>query len=107
MTSYFLSSDADEDLQDIYAYDEEVWGAAQAAKYLRELYGIFGMVAANPGIGRSRHQLWEALRSFGHGSHVVFYMPWQAETAIIRVLHGARDIEAIISDNNPVSGLER
>ena len=33
MKSYLLSRDAEEDLQDIYAYTEEVWGTAQAETY--------------------------------------------------------------------------
>jgi toxin ParE1/3/4 len=107
VTGYFLSRDADEDLQDIYAYGEEVWGAAQAAKYLHELYGVFELVSEYPEIGRSRRDLTEALRSFVHGSHVVFYMSWQGEIAVVRVLHGSRDFDAVFDDYNPASKLER
>ena len=107
MTIFFLSREADEDLQDIYAYGEETWGETQAARYLRELYSVFDLVADNPMIGRARSRLSEGLRSFVHGSHVVFYMPWQGEVAIVRVLHGTQDVEAVFEDYDPDDRLSR
>jgi toxin ParE1/3/4 len=105
VSGYFLSLDADEDLQDIYAYSDEVWGARRAALYLTGLYEVFDQIGRNPAMGRLRRELGDDLRSFPHGSHVVFYMPWQGEVAIVRVLHGSMDFEALFDAYNPAAGI--
>lgn len=105
-TGYFLSLDADEDLQDIYTYSNDVWGARQARRYLDGLFEVFAHLGRQPGMGRSRRELGEALRSFPHGSHVVFFMQWQGEVAIVRVLHGSMDFESVFADYNPLPGIE-
>lgn len=107
MTGWFLSREADEDLQDIFSYGEEAWGEAQASKYLHELYGVFNLIADNPKLGRARPQLSEGLRSFVHGSHVVFYMLWLGELAIVRVLHSSRDVDAVFEEYEPGEKLVR
>ena len=106
MPSYFLSVDADEDLQGIYAYSEEHWGEEQARKYVFGLYDVFDLIARTPGVGRWRPELGDGIRSFPHVSHVVFFMEWQEEIAIVRVLHKAREIEALFDSYDPVPKLK-
>jgi toxin ParE1/3/4 len=50
-------------------------------------------------MGRSRPELSPGLRSFSVGKYVIFYMPHPKSVEIVRVLRGARDIEAIFHDN--------
>ena len=101
MSKFFLSLDADEDLQDIYIYTEEKWGAKQAEKYTLDLYEAFELIGDNPKMGRLRQELGQDIRSLPHSSHVVFFMQWQDETAIVRVLHSSRDFEELFETYNP------
>jgi plasmid stabilization system protein ParE len=36
------------------------------------MYEVFEHVAVSPGTGRARRELGEGIRSFPHGSHIVF-----------------------------------
>ena len=51
------------------------------------------LLAASPEIGRQREELAHNLRSFPVGNYVIFYRPRSDGIELIRVLHGARDIE--------------
>ncbi len=107
MSNFFLSLDADEDLQDIYIYTEEKWGAKQAEQYLLDLYEAFELIANNPKMGRLRQELGQGIRSLPHLSHVVLFMQWKNEMAIVRVLHSSRDFEKLIEAYNPEKNLGR
>lgn len=67
-------------------------------------------VAAMPGIGaprRYRHPKLEGLRMIavqGFDRHLVFYRPTGNGIEVVRVLHAARDIEAVLMGE---SGLDR
>ena len=98
MAGYFLSRDADEDLQNIFNYTQGSWGEAQATTYMHELFARFDLIARTPAIGRVRPELGEDIRSFPYGQHVVFFTVWQGEIAILRVLHGSRDVDAIFEN---------
>jgi toxin ParE1/3/4 len=104
MSGYVLSSDADEDLQAIYVFSMQEWGNRQAALYLNELYDTFERIARLPAIGRQRGELAEDIRSVPHGPHVIFYRPWEGEVAIVRILHGSRDIVSVFSVPDPPLG---
>jgi toxin ParE1/3/4 len=58
----------------------------------------FHALARQPGMGRARPELDKSLRSFAVGRYVIFYLPLPKGVEIVRVLHGARDIEAFFSD---------
>jgi len=106
VSGYFLSLDADHDLQDIYTYTDEKWGTAQATLYLNGLFEVFDQIGRNPAMGRLRRDLGDDIRGFPHAAHVVFYMPWQGEMAIVRVLHGSMDFESLFGTYNPAPGIE-
>ena len=52
-------------------------------------------LAEQPGIGRRRDELAPGLRSLPVGSYVVFYRGRGDGIEVIRVLHGARDINTV------------
>ncbi|MEK6406474.1 MAG: type II toxin-antitoxin system RelE/ParE family toxin [Acidobacteriota bacterium] len=54
-------------------------------------------LARFPKMGRARNELGASLRSFPVGNYVIFYREISKGIEIIRVVHGARDIEGIIS----------
>jgi toxin ParE1/3/4 len=103
VNGYVLSAEATEDLQDIFTYGEDIWGEVIASAYIHKLFEVFGHISDHPHAGRLRRELGSGLRSFPHRSHVIFFMDWQGEIAIVRVLHGSRDHDAIFEDYDPVS----
>jgi toxin ParE1/3/4 len=50
-----------------------------------------------PHSGPAREQLAKGLRAGFSGNYVVYYRPTESELAIVRVLHGARDVAAVAS----------
>jgi toxin ParE1/3/4 len=93
MPAYRKTRRADEDLKEIYRYTRRMWGRAQAMRYIRGLEQRFKALAINPLSGITREELQpEGLRSFVHGSHVVFYQQQPYGVLIVRVLHGRQDV---------------
>ena len=54
------------------------------------LYGKFRLLAANPLLGETRHDLGRNLRSFVAKNYVVVYRVRDAKIKIVRVLHAAQ-----------------
>ena len=55
----------------------------------------FRMLATQPKMGRARDKLAPGVRSFPIGRYVVFYVPLEDGIDVVRVLHGAPDIDAV------------
>jgi toxin ParE1/3/4 len=53
-----------------------------------------------PAMGRVRDEIDSKLRSFSVGKYLIFYVALPDGVEIVRVLHGARDIETIFSDDD-------
>lgn len=106
MQTYFLSAEADEDIQDIFLFTEEKWGDAQAREYVLRLFKAFDLIGRNPRMGRLRKELWDGIRSLPLAAHVVFFMEWHGEAAILRVLHKSRDFEDLFGFYDPVDGID-
>lgn len=53
------------------------------------------ILAQHPEIGQSRSELGAGLRSFTAGSYVLVYRFTADELELIRVIHSARDIDAL------------
>ncbi|MCC7382255.1 MAG: type II toxin-antitoxin system RelE/ParE family toxin [Deltaproteobacteria bacterium] len=45
--------------------------------------------------GRSREELGPSIHSFPVGDYIIFYRPVKGGIEIARILHGARDIDAL------------
>jgi toxin ParE1/3/4 len=95
VTGYVISPEAQIDLQDIFDFTVVEWGEVQAEKYLYELYSVFERLVTFPMMGRARPKLVEDLRSFPLGAHIIFYLIWEDQIAIARVLHASRDVESL------------
>lgn len=86
------------DLGEIWDYiadDSE----ARADAFIDAIGKTFHALAGQPGMGRICDELLVGLRSFPIGRYVVFYRALPNGVEIIRVLHGARDVDAIFPDN--------
>jgi len=90
--SYELTLEADNDLQDIYDYTAEQFGAEQATKYLMGLEDLFYILCHHPQSGRMRNEIRKGVRSISYVSHIVFYRVIERHIRIVRILHASRDL---------------
>jgi toxin ParE1/3/4 len=83
MADYRLSEAADADVESIYHYGCEAFGARQAEIYFARLMYVFDMLAEFPRMG--------GLLQFRCESHMVFYAIEVDGILIQRVFHGRAD----------------
>ncbi len=53
------------------------------------------LLSDSPNMGKAREELAPSLRSFPCGNYLLFYRPIAQGIELVRVAHGARDIEAL------------
>ncbi|MGH6836503.1 MAG: type II toxin-antitoxin system RelE/ParE family toxin [Methylocella sp.] len=85
---------AENDLAEIWDFIAED-SQARADSFLDRIDQSFYDLAGNPNIGRARGELSPNLRSIPFGRYVIFYLALPDGIEIVRVLHGARDLNAI------------
>ena len=91
---YRLSETAIADMGEAYEYvarDNE----AAAENLLLEFQKRFHLLAAFPAAGHERKNLMRGVRSYPVGNYVLFYRQVDDGVEILRVFHGARDIEGL------------
>lgn len=94
MSRYLLSPAARADLEQIWDYTLERWGAQQAEDYLRDLVAGIERASANPLIGRACDDIRPGYRKLPAGSHVVFYRTTaEGVVDVVRVLHRRMDVD--------------
>jgi toxin ParE1/3/4 len=91
-----LQPRAKADISDIWQFIAED-SDDQADAFIDLIDQKFQLLAQKSGLGRRREELAEGLRSFPVGRYVIFYLPIPGGVQIVRVLHGARDIEAALT----------
>ena len=74
---------------------------ANADAFIDVIDQKFQLLAQQPCIGRRRADLADGLRSFPVGSYVIFYLAVPGGVKIVRVLHGARDLETTFCEPAP------
>ena len=94
MAEFRISPRAHEDLIEIWSYiaDDSV---TNADAFIDRLYETMESLGRNPGSGRHREELAMGIQSFPFGRYLIFYRALTNSVEIVRVLHGARDIENI------------
>jgi len=94
--NYRLSPAAQTDLGDVWLYIAQ--DNPQAAdRFLDALEEKLTMLATHPNLGRKCDELGPSLQRFPIGAYVIFYRLQAKHMEIVRVLHGARDIESILN----------
>jgi toxin ParE1/3/4 len=99
MSSVAVRPRALADLAEIWAFIAED-SVKHADKFARLIDDHFQALARQPDMGRGRPELAPELRSFPVGQYVIFYVPFAKAVDIVRVLHGARDIESILQEDD-------
>jgi toxin ParE1/3/4 len=97
MPSVVVRPRASADLADIWAYIAE-GSVRQADRFAATIDDHFQALARRPQMGRSRPELARNVRSFPVGKYVIFYVALVDGVEVVRVLHGARDIDSIMHD---------
>lgn len=87
-----LTPRAKDDLRAIWNYSFDVWGEAQADRYVTQIYERFSWIAANPKSGKHRYDIQEGYYCFQQGSHLIFYLIRDGGIDIIGVPHKAMDV---------------
>jgi toxin ParE1/3/4 len=96
-----LQPKAKADLSDIWQFMAED-SDDQADAFIDLIDQKFQLLAQQSGLGRRREELAEGLRSFPVGRYVIFYLAIPGGVQIVRVLHGARDIEVAFTEPEAV-----
>lgn len=99
MAMFKLAPSADSDLQEIWEYTENRWGAEQAGNYLRKLDRRMTYLARNPKRGKRRTELPGGPISYHEQKHVIFYRCKETGIEIIRILHGSIDFPRHLEKN--------
>jgi len=66
---------------------------ARAITFVRELRGQCETIASNPLGYRQRQELGDGIRSCAHGNYVIFFEIESDDLLVVRILHGARDLQ--------------
>jgi toxin ParE1/3/4 len=96
----YRNSQVERDLTEIALYIGEDNPTA-ARRFLDAAEATFGSLALTPGLGRQRkfkNARLGDLRSWrvkGFSNYLVFYQPIEHGIQVIRVLHGAKNLEAL------------
>jgi len=93
----------DSDLDEIWFYIARESGNVEIAdQFIKSLTDHFYLISENPYLGRPRDaDLRIGVRSFPVGRYVILYRIEDADVVVLYVLHGNRNLRAII-DENPV-----
>jgi toxin ParE1/3/4 len=92
MSEVIKRPQAKTDLKQIWRYIARD-NLSQADSFLRKLDNTMKTLSQNPYLGRNREEILPNLRSFAINNYVIFYYPLEEGIEVIRILHGARDIE--------------
>jgi len=97
--AYRLSPEAETDLEDIAFYVFLESGSLDVAdRVIQSVVERFDLLDAYPHAGRSRDDLRPGIRGFPVGEYVVLYRVEGADVAIVRVVRGSRDLEALLGE---------
>jgi toxin ParE1/3/4 len=94
-----LTAQAKQDLRDIWRGLAEFSGLSQADDRLKDIKQKFNQLAQFPNSGRDRSELLPDLRSLPVNGFVIFYRIAPNHIAIVRVINGRRDIEALFNQD--------
>jgi toxin ParE1/3/4 len=89
-----------DDLSDAYAYIGERNPQA-ADRLLDDVDDLIALLSAFPQLGRVRNELRAGVRSFGvrRFPYILFYRLADGDLVLLRLLHGARDIDREIGSD--------
>jgi toxin ParE1/3/4 len=91
MADYVFSAAAEADVQAIFLFSEENFGARQTDIFMDGLDRALRSLAETPRIGRTADDLRPGLFRFRYQSHMIFYTIEPHRIVIRRILHARMD----------------
>ena len=86
------------ELDEIWIYIASESASSDIAdRVVDAITATFVQLSRHPNLGRQRDDLRQGLRSLSSGSYVVIYRLQGNNVRILHVVHGRRDIKAVIS----------
>lgn len=85
-----LSSEAQDDIEDIYDYSQLTWGSDQAERYRSHLYEGLDTLVNFPELGKSLHDSALALRVLRIEQHNAYYLVAEDRVRVLRIMHVRR-----------------
>ncbi len=92
MAAIFKRPRAEADLAEIWDYIAED-SESRTDAFIDTIGKKLALLAKKPSIGRTRDELGENMRSFPVGRYVLYFLPVPDGIDVVRVLHGARDLQ--------------
>ncbi len=93
MAKVIVARAAESDLLEIWLYIAED-SIESADTYLDRITEKFELLSTQPEMGRLRPELHPDIRCMPVSSYIIFYRTRREGIEIVRVLHGARDLES-------------
>lgn len=84
---YWLTRDAESDLEEIARYTLKTWDARRLEAYRQRLEHRLELLLANPEQGRNHPMLSQDFRYVVEGKHYIFYRRVDREVEVLRFLH--------------------
>lgn len=94
MRTVRIAAAAEEDLKELWSYIARD-NPDVATRLVKDITGKFAILRDYPYPGRQQNRLLLNLRSLSVEGYVIFYQPFGDRVEILRVMHGARDIERV------------
>jgi len=87
-----VSEEADRDLDTLYRQGVDMFGLAQADRYIEGLLNTLDLIANFPGTARLRTELEPPIRAYPYKSHLVLYdIDAKGDVIVVRIRHGFED----------------
>jgi plasmid stabilization system protein ParE len=101
MSKFYLTRRANTELFAIESYSIEQWGEKRAAQYMGDIYGALKRISQIPEIGQVHFHSSMPFLMAPAEQHFAIYKAFKKGILIATILHGRRNIEAIIRDMAP------
>ncbi|RVT89113.1 type II toxin-antitoxin system RelE/ParE family toxin [Sphingomonas crocodyli] len=101
MTGYRLSAVADQQVDEIYAYSREQWGATQALNYLSGLFDCFTAIGRGDHISRSIPAEYAVAGFYARyrNHHIYWRRRTDGSAYILAILHQSMHQSARLKDD--------
>jgi toxin ParE1/3/4 len=96
MTRVVHSPAAEDDLLEIWV-GLAANNVSAAERLANDLRAATQLLATQPLIGKARREFGAEIRSFPVRDYVIVYRPILGGVELVRVVHGARDLERVLS----------
>ncbi|MCR5856147.1 type II toxin-antitoxin system RelE/ParE family toxin [Mesorhizobium sp. J428] len=98
MNNYILSPAAQADIDRIWDYTADNWGADRADRYVREIRRACASISVDGREGRKIFEIKANYRKLSVGSHFIIFRLVHGQVDVVRVLHQRMDIASHLED---------